>query len=142
MFKEQGLSLFKPHERVCCLLVAILITLAVGGWSLQKSANADTREASRSADELARKVYEHVGVLNGIVSSLSVLHQVASDIGGDELEIFAEDILESSPVVASIGRFDRVPATDLEFFAEEMACLLYTSQSPRDATLSRMPSSA
>ncbi len=121
MSKEQGVSLFKPHERVSCLLVAILITLAVGGWSLQKSADADTREASRSADELARKVYEHVGVLNGTVSSLSVLHQVASDIGGDELEIFAEDILESSPVVASIGRFDRVPATDLEFFAEEMA---------------------
>ena len=32
---------------------------------------------------------------------------------------------------------------DLEFAIGEMCtCLLYTSQSPRDATLSRMPSSA
>ena len=29
-----------------------------------------------------------------------------------------------------------------QFFAQPMDCLLYTSPSPRDATLSRMPSSA
>ena len=30
----------------------------------------------------------------------------------------------------------------LEYYIEEESCLLYTSPSPRDATLSRMPSSA
>ena len=37
------------------------------------------------------------------------------------------------------GRPDRDP---LEDFVVDEACLLYTSPSPRDATLSRMPSSA
>jgi diguanylate cyclase (GGDEF)-like protein len=121
MSKEQGLSLFKPHERVLFALVAILLTLLIGGWSLHKSAAASYQQASRSADELTQKLYEHVGVVNSIVGSLSVLHQVASDIGGDELEIFAEDALEATPIVSSIGRFDRVPVGDLEFFVEEMA---------------------
>ena len=34
------------------------------------------------------------------------------------------------------------PAGGLEYNDEVKACLLYTSPSPRDATLSRMPSSA
>ena len=40
------------------------------------------------------------------------------------------------PVVVAINHF----VTDTD--AEVNACLLYTSPSPRDATLSRMPSSA
>jgi len=34
------------------------------------------------------------------------------------------------------------PGSKLPNYAEPTACLLYTSPSPRDATLSRMPSSA
>ena len=43
-----------------------------------------------------------------------------------------------SPV---IGPAD-APVTIVEFFDPSCDCLLYTSPSPRDATLSRMPSSA
>ena len=35
-----------------------------------------------------------------------------------------------------------IPSVVLGFFALQWICLLYTSPSPRDATLSRMPSSA
>ena len=38
--------------------------------------------------------------------------------------------------------FDEVAEQGLEVSPGQMGCLLYTSPSPRDATLSRMPSSA
>ena len=45
---------------------------------------------------------------------------------------------------ALFSPLDTIPAARLpdQFKAEPQACLLYTSPSPRDATLSRMPSSA
>lgn len=120
MSEQIGVRLFKPHERILYILTAALVTLMVGGWSLQQSAKEQHQEASHRADQLTRKVYKHIGVVNGIVTSLSVLHQVASDVSGDELEIFAEDAIISSPVVTAIGRFDRVLSEDLESFSEDM----------------------
>ena len=46
---------------------------------------------------------------------------------------------------ARVNRADGLPgdlADAMERAAQEIICLLYTSPSPRDATLSRMPSSA
>ena len=48
---------------------------------------------------------------------------------------------EVSNLIMSRGG-DFKPATTLNFIATSWICLLYTSPSPRDATLSRMPSSA
>ena len=45
-----------------------------------------------------------------------------------------------SEVVQALGA--RVVGADVAFTAVSTDCLLYTSPSPRDATLSRMPSSA
>ena len=45
-------------------------------------------------------------------------------------------------MIKDILRFNRVAKSELEGLVESMTCLLYTSPSPRDATLSRMPSSA
>ena len=47
--------------------------------------------------------------------------------------------------VAGVGYEIHMPMTSfyqLPAVGEEVVCLLYTSPSPRDATLSRMPSSA
>ena len=51
-----------------------------------------------------------------------------------------EGVLER--VMHSIGMFDRKGPLDVEGFEGSGACLLYTSPSPRDGLLSRMPSSA
>ena len=52
-----------------------------------------------------------------------------------------EDLVD---VEVSLGRSDAVESEGLigEFDEQPLSCLLYTSPSPRDATLSRMPSSA
>ena len=42
----------------------------------------------------------------------------------------------------SIGDLSRNPYQPRQNFSEEKLCLLYTSPSPRDGSISRMPSSA
>ena len=45
-------------------------------------------------------------------------------------------------VVTVIEKWESLPHLEAHLTAPHMLCLLYTSPSPRDATLSRMPSSA
>ena len=54
------------------------------------------------------------------------------------------DSLEQLAFNASIDRLDApsVNITNVEILATSKSCLLYTSPSPRDGLLSRMPSSA
>ena len=47
---------------------------------------------------------------------------------------------KSEPVVQTFVKREAEPV--VQTFVKREACLLYTSPSPRDATLSRMPSSA
>ena len=59
--------------------------------------------------------------------------------------VFFGSIVSSEKTAAAtgdIGKLRRDPMAMLPFCGYNMACLLYTSPSPRDATLSRMPSSA
>ena len=61
-----------------------------------------------------------------------------------EIQEYSEDVLaalnELMPQLSA--SFSPLSETDLRAIVESDACLLYTSPSPRDATLSRMPSSA
>ena len=59
----------------------------------------------------------------------------AIDLGALEVHGITEEFLEDKP------RFSEISDEFLSF-VEGADCLLYTSPSPRDATLSRMPSSA
>ena len=54
-------------------------------------------------------------------------------------EIFESPLLIQEPMV--LERFNKKPEK-IKTYKQYKACLLYTSPSPRDATLSRMPSSA
>ena len=54
-------------------------------------------------------------------------------------QLIKEELLRE---MASRDKMDRMINNAAEAAAEYHSCLLYTSPSPRDATLSRMPSSA
>ena len=62
---------------------------------------------------------------------------------GDAFEVSKEAVIAPAPIELPI--FDSLPGLSEQdglFVLEDFRCLLYTSPSPRDATLSRMPSSA
>ena len=61
-----------------------------------------------------------------------VLRKFIGDARAEKIEALAQEVLCERPN----------PAMQLIYVALVMGCLLYTSPSPRDATLSRMPSSA
>ena len=64
-----------------------------------------------------------IGVKPGMIVTPSTINVFASSQGN---------------IVVGVGS----TAMDLRRFSDVISCLLYTSPSPRDATLSRMPSSA
>ena len=69
------------------------------------------------------------GLLLPIMSKLMTLHQLG--------------MTASHPAVSCVEVLDFNPNTPSGYYwLEASDCLLYTSPSPRDATLSRMPSSA
>ena len=102
--------------------------------------------------------------MGGASSNLrSMLSEEASRVRGDRLagepsglrlsemlkfevpDEFAGDVVV--PHIATLWVLDRdkdgrFSDEDIHAFADEMGCLLYTSPSPRDGLLSRMPSSA
>ena len=73
----------------------------------------------------ARIIYDMVGVLELTVRTVGLLHPTCSASVPYKLK---------TPPVAQL--------TKVSFSYSARTCLLYTSPSPRDATLSRMPSSA
>ena len=70
----------------------------------------------------------------------NVLRAVFEQGLGNEFDIVAINDLGDAETNAHLLQYDTVHGT----FSEQVSvdCLLYTSPSPRDATLSRMPSSA
>ena len=74
------------------------------------------------------------------IEDLIIKHSsLEKDLSSGEIDkkLFAEKSKEYSDVNEIVGI-----AKDYISFQREKDCLLYTSPSPRDATLSRMPSSA
>ena len=69
----------------------------------------------------------------------SVLHAMLIFITAMSLPFLAKKPLDIPPIV-SVELIQIAEKTNVPFAPK--ACLLYTSPSPRDATLSRMPSSA
>ena len=57
----------------------------------------------------------------------------------DEVVVIGYGTVQKSDITGSVSS---VKSEDIQAFPILNACLLYTSPSPRDATLSRMPSSA
>ena len=72
------------------------------------------------------------GVREDVLDILLNCKQLSINSSNPELEIGR--LVASGPMA--------VKANDIQFSSQVEICLLYTSPSPRDATLSRMPSSA
>ena len=105
--------------------------------------------------DVVRRVNEELDVraILGSASQSSVLFQagiISADVclavtGNDETNIVAASMAKSMGVRRAISRIYAPVFRDLSTFDYQghfNICLLYTSPSPRDATLSRMPSSA
>ena len=85
----------------------------------------------------------HRGATVGVVAALAGF-QVQQFAGNacviDAVVVFVLELLQAAQATAVAQRFPLFFIELIEGFA--YPCLLYTSPSPRDATLSRMPSSA
>ena len=78
--------------------------------------------------------------LNKIIEDLSSLTVVeAAELSKQLEEKWGVTPMAAAAPAAAGGA---APAEDKDDFTIMLVCLLYTSPSPRDATLSRMPSSA
>ena len=103
-----------------------LLPYLASAWSVDRWNNNWTQEAKRTAIRSAYDVHARKG-------TIGALRRVVEPLG------YLIDVVEW---------FDTVPEGVPGTFALEVGlndsgiCLLYTSPSPRDATLSRMPSSA
>ena len=75
-----------------------------------------------------------------MAETMKALVKAKSEVG-----IWMEDVpipkIEPNEVLIRVNRTS-ICGTDMHIYKWDKCCLLYTSPSPRDATLSRMPSSA
>ena len=95
---------------------------------------------------------DRVKTLGGVDISDNEIERILATLGfqvRQEADLFIagvpswrSDIVDEACLVEEVLRiygFDKIPVVPLK---QDSTCLLYTSPSPRDATLSRMPSSA
>ena len=91
--------------------------------------------------------------LQKIVSRLQELHPKEIDLSLDRIQSLCkklgnpQDKIKAISIVGTNGKYSTIQAMfsilkEANFNCNIYTCLLYTSPSPRDATLSRMPSSA
>ena len=83
------------------------------------------------------------------MNAFEIINISKSDAGGFKEVIFSvngNDIYSYLKYESGVHRVQRIPETETQgrvhTSAATVACLLYTSPSPRDRTRSRMPSSA
>ena len=92
-------------------------------------------------------------VLFGLLTASNLIAQEAKTVAPVEESDGVDDVLAPYVEAATkkwakeIDKFDAINASEKDpadaiMFIGSSSCLLYTSPSPRDATLSRMPSSA
>ena len=80
---------------------------------------------------------QFTSVDQALITSVAGGAQVTMSNGNLSGAVPATDPIEAQPYMKPCS----IPVA-LNFTAQYITCLLYTSPSPRDATLSRMPSSA
>ena len=108
-------------------------TVGTGGWLLLEK--IDNKE---DVDYTVN--YKTVGRQNGTIQFNTKLYDYANQNIGFDSNSFDVQLYDRQPIEET--RIILQTVRDSIFVEELKFCLLYTSPSPRDATLSRMPSSA
>ena len=78
----------------------------------------------------------------GLTSEQEMIIDSVKSFVEKELYPFEEEVEKNNTIEDSVVEQIKQKAIESGLYACNMPCLLYTSPSPRDATLSRMPSSA
>ena len=99
----------------------------------------DVRESHHMVRVLRAKAGESVEVLDG-KGSRYFGH--ITDAKAKAVKVEIESVERTSKRTPKVTLLQSIPKGKTMDLILRMACLLYTSPSPRDATLSRMPSSA
>ena len=94
-----------------------------------------TGHAYATSAKIAKRVGTFAGYDKDSEAMIAVLKQHQGEVSGIDASLVSEEVLS-----AAAAAWDE--AVDLAERYGVRNCLLYTSPSPRDATLSRMPSSA
>ena len=126
------------QKKSISFLVLILFTGVLFGDDVLNSINSHKEKFSEVALEIwdyAELGYQENKSANLLAESLEQEgFKISKGLAGIPTAFIAE-FNNGGPVIGILGEFDALPGL-------AQSCLLYTSPSPRDATLSRMPSSA
>lgn len=87
---------------------------------LDRSANNQRRTDIEFADRVITKLSGELGNVAGIMNSISSVQHVLDDPYGDQLDSFAANSLENSPLIKALARYERIVANDLEEFVQNM----------------------
>ena len=98
----------------------------------------DRMKAIREQDQLVNRALDDIKRYAASIPSSRMDRKQTEKVR--ELTEYAITLESAGDIVCPFNKFSE--PTELDDFAVRHNCLLYTSPSPRDATLSRMPSSA
>ena len=136
-----------PHENFVDIrrvgLPALIVPQEFGGWGANLLESTLTMETLAQGDgSTALSFVMHVQVIGGVAEAFE---DVASEYGGGgwPQPLFAQvcrDAVEQGALINSVATEPNLGSPSRGGLPE--TCLLYTSPSPRDGLLSRMPSSA
>ena len=140
---SRGSTLTNRHARAygvaTTVVVAAMVLTACGGSKTDDDESSGAGGGAESCVDTSGDTIK-LGFLNSTSGAMAISEQTVRD----SLTLAAEEINAGGGVMGkSIEFVEEDGASDPAIFAEKIQnCLLYTSPSPRDGLLSRMPSSA
>ena len=93
-------------------------------------------------ESITVKNLDHLGIVAGLIDEIGIVELINQKLGVHNREKIATGQVIKALILNGLWMVSRPLYLSSQFFEDKVICLLYTSPSPRDATLSRMPSSA
>ena len=99
-------------------------------------------------EEITVENLDHLGIVAGLIDEIGIVELINQKLGVDNREKITTGQVIKALILNGLGMVSRPLYLFSQFFEDKAiekllgTCLLYTSPSPRDGLLSRMPSSA